>query len=278
MPRHNFTLKNDILNKEFRKKSSFLREKKALQTLQPHPFITELISSYHYELKNGSFIGILSIKYYKGIDLFYWIDENNNGSNINFVRYVLKKILLAYHYAEKYCIFHRDIKPENVILNNDGIVKLIDWELCCFAKYSDKRVGTFEYMAPEVNNRIVYKCNKADIWSIGVMTFCLSTGRRPYMCLNSLSSDDDDITYKDLLLEHIYLKNWKQFWQHHEKEKNFPQLNINLKRCIELMLQKDPKDRPSIEELMQNCFFIDDHFQASSVVRHLKNKTLKCMV
>ena len=78
--------------------------------------------------------------------IYIWITVNNNGSSIEFVRYVFKKVLLAYDYAEKHSIFHRDIKPENILIDENGVVKLIDWE-CSFQQYSTKRVGTFEDMA-----------------------------------------------------------------------------------------------------------------------------------
>ena len=276
MPRHGFKVHKNVVLKEFCSRTSFIRENKALKTLQPHPFITELINSYHSETKNGKFVGILSLKYYRGCDLHTWITINDNGSNITFVRYVFKKILLAYDYAEKHSIFHRDIKPENVMIDENGIVKLIDWELCSFQQYSTKRVGTFEYMAPEVDSHNTYKCNKADIWSIGVVMFCLACGKRPYTSLEIISSDND-IIYEDVSLLNIYHEKWKEYWDDYEYYSDFPELPAQFKSCIQRLLQKDPEKRPTINELMIHSFFMGDEIETSTIVTHLKNnkKTLR---
>ena len=270
MPRHNFAVHNNVFLKNFCSRKSFLREQKALKTLQPHPFITELIDSYHSETKNGRFVGILSFKYYRGCDLHTWITVNNNGSSIEFVRYVFKKVLLAYDYAEKHSIFHRDIKPENILIDENGVVKLIDWELCSFQQYSTKRVGTFEYMAAEVNNDNIYKCNKADIWSIGVVMFCLACGKRPYTSLENISSDGNTV-YEDINLINLYYGNWKEYWEDYENAEDFPQLPMQFKLCIQLVLQKDPEKRPTINELMLDSFFMGDEIEASTLVSYLKN-------
>lgn len=53
----------------------------------------------------------------------------------------------------KPAIIHRDIKPSNVIINNDGILKLIDYDVSRIYK-EDKRkdtviLGTVGYASPE---------------------------------------------------------------------------------------------------------------------------------
>ena len=82
---------------------------------------------------------------------------------------------------------HRDIKPENVLLEGEGDysnVKLIDFGSAALTNTPENKdgifglVGTPYYVAPEV---IDGKYNeKADIWSIGVLTYVLMTGYPPF--------------------------------------------------------------------------------------------------
>lgn len=262
MPRHGFRLRGNFLLKEYSKRSSFLREEAALLVLKPHPFISELNASFKTELKNGKFSGVLQLKYYQGCDLHGWIENYKHGSPIKFVRYVFKKVLLAYDYAARHSIYHRDIKPENIMLDETGMLKLIDWELCSFKRFSSRRVGTVEYMSEEVNNGELYDCIKSDIWSLGVVIFCLASGVRPYESINPDSCDE--------WVTAIYEKKWIKFWHSHEHKRNFPSLSYDFKFCIEMMLKQEPEERSNLEDIMTSSFLCGDEMKRSEIVARLE--------
>jgi calcium-dependent protein kinase len=79
---------------------------------------------------------------------------------------------------------HRDIKPENILLETDGengfSLKIIDFGASVEIKDNKLNdiVGTSYYMAPEVLKRKYDE--KCDIWSTGVMTYVLLTGKPLY--------------------------------------------------------------------------------------------------
>ena len=101
---------------------------------------------------------------------------------------------------------HRDIKPENVLIDSSGHVKLCDFgsaldlqpaptsALTAIAEQMKKKkesrskkqnrsasfVGTAEYVAPEILEGCEETTTSVDLWSIGVMTFQLLTGRVPF--------------------------------------------------------------------------------------------------
>lgn len=81
-------------------------------------------------------------------------------------------------------VVHRDLKPENFLFatkDEDAPMKVIDFGLSDFIK-PDQRlndiVGSAYYVAPEVLHRSY--SSEADIWSIGVITYILLCGSRPF--------------------------------------------------------------------------------------------------
>ena len=81
-------------------------------------------------------------------------------------------------------VCHRDLKLENLVLDSNFNLKLTDFGLACklttgFCDGSDK-VGTLQYMAPEVILEHRYKPEVADLFSIGVIIFMLFTGKAPF--------------------------------------------------------------------------------------------------
>ena len=82
-------------------------------------------------------------------------------------------------------IIHRDIKPQNIFISNDGDYKLGDFGI---AKTVEKtsggtKIGTYNYMAPEVYNNEPYG-HGADIYSLGlVMYWLLNERRMPFIPL-----------------------------------------------------------------------------------------------
>jgi len=82
---------------------------------------------------------------------------------------------------------HRDVKAENIMLENndpeDLKIKLTDFGFACFFHPGEGKkeiLGSPLYMAPEVvANKGAYDC-KVDIWSTGVITYILLSGRPPF--------------------------------------------------------------------------------------------------
>lgn len=83
-------------------------------------------------------------------------------------------------------IVHRDIKPANILINDDDVVKIVDFGLAAAAIQGDSRmtksgilVGTPTYMAPEqVRGRAID--TRTDIYSLGIVMYELFTGKPPY--------------------------------------------------------------------------------------------------
>jgi serine/threonine-protein kinase len=103
---------------------------------------------------------------------------------------LLRQLLAGLEAAHAAGIIHRDLKPENLWLDGSGLaerLRLLDFGI---AKWTGPAsgteqtqaglvVGTPEYLAPEqaVGGDVDHR---ADLYSVGVLTFVLLTGRHPF--------------------------------------------------------------------------------------------------
>lgn len=93
-------------------------------------------------------------------------------------------------YAHRNGVIHRDVKPGNLLVSESDVVKLADFGI---ARATDQSsitqvgsvLGTAAYLAPE-QARGEEAGPRSDIYSLGVVTYQLLSGRLPYEA-NSLS-------------------------------------------------------------------------------------------
>jgi HEAT repeat protein/tRNA A-37 threonylcarbamoyl transferase component Bud32 len=88
--------------------------------------------------------------------------------------------------AHQQGIVHRDLKPANVLINQEGLLKIVDFGVAAAQREGDTQltktgyvIGSPKYMAPE---QILGKKvdERADIYALGVMLYEMTTGMPPY--------------------------------------------------------------------------------------------------
>jgi calcium-dependent protein kinase len=98
------------------------------------------------------------------------------------------QIVLALSYMHGIRIVHRDLKLENIMIQrmqpeqNEVVVKLTDFGFACTIdpeKGETLSLGSPMYTAPEVIRMQSYD-SRCDVWSLGVMTYMMLTGRPPF--------------------------------------------------------------------------------------------------
>ena len=83
-------------------------------------------------------------------------------------------------------VIHRDLKPANILVNDEGLLKIVDFGVAAAASSGDTQltktgyvIGSPKYMAPE---QILGKKvdQTADVYSVGVIMYEMVTGIPPY--------------------------------------------------------------------------------------------------
>jgi serine/threonine-protein kinase len=89
-------------------------------------------------------------------------------------------------HAHRHGVVHRDVKPGNLLRSEDGVVKLADFGIAKAASDSASKItqvgsvlGTAAYLAPE-QAAGEEATARSDIYSLGVVTYQLLSGRLPY--------------------------------------------------------------------------------------------------
>ena len=155
-------------------------------------------------------------------------------------RYMLQTLDAVRHMHQRN-IIHRDLKLGNFFLGKSSEIKIGDFGLACKLSFDGERkktlCGTPNYIAPEVLDGKNGHSFEVDVWSIGVVLFTCLVGKPPF------ETADIKSTYK-LIRANSY---------------SFPdrlEISDGAKRLTRRILQTRPELRPSIEEILQDEWFL----------------------
>lgn len=127
------------------------------------------------------------MEFVDGITLESWIRENPKP-DINEVVRMAEFISRGIRALHRKDILHQDIKPDNIIIDRQGVPRIIDFGSCLAAGIAeidppferDIALGTACYSAPETRFNSGKKTNKSDLFSLAVLVYEMLTGKMPF--------------------------------------------------------------------------------------------------
>mmetsp|Transcript_77300 Transcript_77300/g.127658 ORF Transcript_77300/g.127658 Transcript_77300/m.127658 type:complete len:560 (+) Transcript_77300:53-1732(+) len=142
--------------------------------------------------------------------------------------------MLSLKYIHDKHILHRDLKPANFFLTKTGSLKMGDFgiakSMACTIAFAKTRIGTPYYLSPEVCQEKPYAW-PSDMWSMGCILYEMCALQVPFDA-HSISGLVQKICYGPLP---IVPDSYSDF----------------LRRLCRQLLDRDPKKRPSADEVLQ---------------------------
>ena len=188
------------------------------------------------------------INYTKYRDLSYYLQMAPRGLKEVHVKLIFKKILECIQYCHNKNICHLDIKIQNILLDEIYNPLITDFGLSSYISYQNgkevpkkDRVGTINYMCPQMIENKPYFGIDADIFSLGVLLFKLVTGEFGF----KIASQTDNF------YQYIMMKYTATFWE--KKSATKPQIlntSDEFKKLFIDMVSYNPKNRPRIEKIL----------------------------
>lgn len=193
-----------------------------------------IITLYDFFKERGALFMVM--EFVEGIDL-YDLLEKSERIPPDIAAIMALHVARGLEYAHFRGVIHRDVKPANVIISRLGEVKLTDFGIAR-TEHSDLTeagigLGTPAYMSPEqvIGDRLDHR---SDIWSLGIVTYQMITGRKPF------TDDEDRSVMQRIRLEHPVAPR--------EITEGCPR---DLERIVVQCMEKRPEDRfNSTQELV----------------------------
>ncbi|CAI2373317.1 unnamed protein product [Moneuplotes crassus] len=235
------------------------------------------------------------MQFYERGDLYQYCEAKQGllEEEAKFVTRNLIEILMLLHQEG---IVVRDIKPENCVIDDQGIIRLIDFNHVAFLEDSPdgklyETTGTMGYMSPEVlKAKKSGYATEADIWCLGCLIYVILSGKLPFQ-----GSEKISINAAILLNPIKYYKYWSKELKDVLSKIfiNSPKHRITLKGILEHPWMEDfdqdwedlaensPLKNTSPNDLSQKLTLIDDStsitLKKPTDEHHAKSKILSAI-
>ena len=233
-----YVLKNiPVSEEDYSSMKEILNESSILSTCD-NIYVVKYYDSFFY---SGTFNIITEFCPYG--DLFGYIKfYKERGSKIEekiiWIIFIQLSLGLSYLHHKK--ILHRDIKTKNIFIKNNLTVKIGDFGIAKIlnstSSYAHTFIGTPYYISPELCKDQPYN-DKSDVWSLGCVLYELCTLNHPFEGGTQVEIYEKIMTQKFKAIS--------------------PEYSLELKKMVDLLLEKDEKKRPKMKDILRMKCVID---------------------
>ena len=163
--------------------SRFRNERQILAALE-HPNIARLLDGGI----NDEGVPYLVLEFVAGTSIDEYCDRHD--VSIPDRLKLFRTVCSAVQYAHQNLVVHRDLKPGNILVNEDGVPKLLDFGVAKIMDPhheetgADRTLTVMRLMTPDFASPEQVRgdpiTTSSDIYSLGVILYLLLAGRRPY--------------------------------------------------------------------------------------------------
>jgi calcium-dependent protein kinase len=232
-----------------------------------HPHVVKLFEYLEDDDKQEL---MLILEYVPGGSCTEYLKKSTFSLSEGLVARLIYQVLAAVAYCHASGVAHRDVKPEHMMLTQVGLwgqpnCKLIDFGLAAFtaSASSGDFVGTPEYMAPEVVSRATADPTKTDIWSIGMSTVELLTGKNPFGKPIEIGSNDP--VYAKVRSYHSF----RDIENTLEAFRGWTSRTDEARDFVYFSLIKDPWSRPTAQDCIQHPWMQENRDKRASITRDM---------
>lgn len=229
----------------------FVREREVLRGLD-HPGLLAVLGAG--ETDDGR--PYLITEYVEGLQIDVWCREHELDRRARLV--LFQRVCHAVHYAHRHLVVHRDLKPSNILVDREGLPRVLDFGIAKLLEPnsdpgwtapSRRAPMTPSFASPEqVRGEPV--TTASDLYSLGVLLYHLLLGHSPYR------PSPSDRAALELAVLHDPPRSAREF--------GAAPLPRDLAMLVATTLRKDPGDRyPSAEHL------------ADDIDRYLEHRPLR---
>jgi len=142
-------------------------------------------------------VQFIVMEYVDGTDLHVLVKEHvkehGKGLDVRDAAEYIRQTADGLHVAHQKGLVHRDIKPANLMLDREGVIKIMDLGLALRGagetddeqasltrEHNEKVLGTVDYLAPEQARDSHTADRRSDIYALGCTFYYLLVGRAPF--------------------------------------------------------------------------------------------------
>jgi serine/threonine protein kinase len=207
-------------------KERFLREIKLARKISH----TNVVRIFDISEVQGN--SIISMEYFESKNLKEVIQKEGVFKFDRALK-IIKQICQALDSAHEINIIHRDIKPHNILVNDEDLIKIVDFGIARnIYRNPDEGVtktgtiiGTPDYMSPEQASGNNYD-HRSDLYSLGIVIYEMLSGAVPFKSESPLNT----------LLQHIQERHESIVLRNHNVPYWFSEI-------LDKILEKKPQDR-----------------------------------